>query len=155
ALERRAVFRQPGRVRRRGRLSAPPSPGVAGDGAPGPCVRARQLRVADRASTLRARPGSNRTFRMTAPGSTFPIAGQIGLEAEETVRKRLAERYERAVIDRDEVARVAAMRLHTFEGSEAASEIFRRCCVTWEVDRETTITSHRPVIGPVLVAVKR
>jgi len=92
---------------------------------------------------------------MTAPGSTFRIAGEIGLEAEETVRKRLAERYERAVIDRDEVARVAAMRLHTFEGSEAASEIFRRCCVTWEVDRETTITSHRPVIGPVLVAVKR
>jgi hypothetical protein len=92
---------------------------------------------------------------MTAPASTFRIAGDIGREAEETVRKRLAERYERGVVDRDEVARVTAMRLHTFDGDEAASEIFRCCCVTWDVDRETPITSHRAVIGPVLVAVKR
>jgi hypothetical protein len=92
---------------------------------------------------------------MTAPASTFRIAGEIGLEAEEMVRTRLAERYERGVIDRDEVARVTAMRLHTFDGDEVASEIFRRCCVTWEVDREAPITSHRPIIGPVLVTVKR
>ncbi len=92
---------------------------------------------------------------MTAPASTFRIAGEIGREAEETVRARLADRYARRVIDRDEVARVAAMRLHIFEGDEAASEIFRRCCVTWEVDREAPITSHRPIVGPLLVAVKR
>jgi hypothetical protein len=90
---------------------------------------------------------------MTAP-SSFRIVGEIGREAEETVRARLAERYARGVIDRDEVARVAALRLHTFAGSDAASEVFRRCCVTWEVDREAPITSHRPVIGPLLVAVK-
>jgi hypothetical protein len=92
---------------------------------------------------------------MTAPASSFRIVGEIGREAEETVRARLAARYARGVIDRDEVARVAALQLHTFTGSDAASEVFRRCCVTWEVDREGPITSHRPVIGPLLVAVKR
>jgi O-antigen chain-terminating methyltransferase len=92
---------------------------------------------------------------MTAPASTFRIVGEIGRQAEETVRTRLADRYARGVIDRDEVARVAALQLHTFAGSDTASEIFRRCCVTWEADRETPITSHRKVVGPFLVAVKR
>jgi hypothetical protein len=92
---------------------------------------------------------------MTAPASTFRIVGEVGREAEETVRARLADRYARGVIDRDEVARVAALRLHTFEGNEAASEVFRRCCVTWQVDREAPITSHRPVVGPLFVTVKR
>jgi len=92
---------------------------------------------------------------MSEPGSTFRIAGEIGREAEETVRTRLADHYARGVIDRDEVARVAAMPLHTFAGDEAASEIFRRCCVTWDVDRELPITSHRAVVGPLLVAGKR
>jgi hypothetical protein len=92
---------------------------------------------------------------MSEPAPTFRIAGEIGREAEEAVRTRLAGRYARGVIDRDEVARVAAMRLHTFEGDEGASEIFRRCCVTWDVDRELPITSHRAVVGPLLVTVKR
>jgi len=92
---------------------------------------------------------------MIDPAPTFRIAGEIGREAEETVRARLADRYARGVIDRDEVASVADLRLHTFEGDEAASEIFRRCCVTWQVDRELPITSHRPVVGAVLVPVKR
>jgi hypothetical protein len=92
---------------------------------------------------------------MKASASSFRIVGEIGREAEEIVRARLAQRYARGVIDQDEVARVTAMRLHTFEGNEAASEVFRRCCVTWQVDREVPITSHRPVVGPLLVAVKR
>jgi hypothetical protein len=92
---------------------------------------------------------------MTAPASSFRIAGEIGREAEEIVRARLADRYARGVIDRDEVTRVAALRLHTFEGSDTASEVFRRCCVTWQVDREAPITSHRTLVGPALVAVKR
>jgi hypothetical protein len=92
---------------------------------------------------------------MTEPAPTFQIAGEIGREAEQTVHIRLAERYARGVIDPDEVARVAALRLHTFAGDEAASEIFRRCCVTWQVDRELPITSHRPVVGVLFVSVKR
>jgi hypothetical protein len=82
---------------------------------------------------------------MTEPAPTFRIAGDIGREAEETVRTRLADRYARGVIEPDEVARVATMRLHTFEGDEAA----------WEVDRELPITSHRPVVGAFLVTAKR
>ena len=47
------------------------------------------------------------------------------------------------------------MALRTFTGDDAASEIFRRCCVTWEVDRLPALSSHRPLVGPLLVAVKR
>jgi hypothetical protein len=92
---------------------------------------------------------------MTEPAPTFRIAGEIGREADKIVRTRLVDRYARGVIDPDEVAHVAALRLHTFEGDETASEIFRRCCVTWEVDRELPITSHRPVVGAFLVTAKR
>ena len=89
------------------------------------------------------------------PGPTFRIAGEIGGAAAETVRARLAERLASGILDRDEIARVSTMRLRTFAGAEAASEIFRRCCVTWEVDRAPVLTSHRPLIGPLLVALKR
>ncbi len=88
-------------------------------------------------------------------GPTFRIAGEIGGTVGETVRARLAERLARGILDRDEIARVSTMPLRTFVGDDAASEIFRRCCVTWEVDRVPTLTSHRPLVGPLLVAVKR
>ena len=86
---------------------------------------------------------------------SFRIAGEKGRQALERVRARLADRMARGILEREEVERVSALRLHTFDGDETASEIFRRCCVTWEVDRALPITSHRAVIGPVLVAVKR
>jgi hypothetical protein len=92
---------------------------------------------------------------MPEPSPSFRIAGEQGRQALERVRARLADRMARGILEREEVERVSARRLHTFAGDDAASEIFRRCCVTWEVDRAPPITSHRPVIGPVLVAVKR
>jgi uncharacterized small protein (DUF1192 family) len=92
---------------------------------------------------------------MAEPSPSFRIAGEQGRQALERVRARLADRMARGILEREEVERVSAKRLHTFDGDEAASEIFRRCCVTWEVDRTPPITSHRAVLGPVLVAVKR
>ena len=92
---------------------------------------------------------------MAEPSPSFRIAGEQGRQALERVRARLADRMARGILEREEVERVSARRLHTFAGDEAATEIFRRCCVTWEVDRAPPITSHRSVIGPVLVAVKR
>jgi len=86
---------------------------------------------------------------------SFRIADQAGRGVPERVRERLAERMARGIFDSGEIERVAAMPLRTFTGDETASEIFRRCCVTWEVDRVPVITSHRPLIGPVLVLVKR
>jgi hypothetical protein len=88
-------------------------------------------------------------------GPTFRIAGEMGDAVAETVRARLAQRLARGILDRDEIARVSTMPLRTFAGEEAASEIFRRCCVTWEVDRVPALTSHRPLVGPLLVALKR
>jgi len=92
---------------------------------------------------------------MSEPSPSFRIAGEQGRRAIEQVRARLADRTARGILDREEIERVSATRLHTFDGDETTSEIFRRCCVTWEVDRVPPITSHRAVIGPVLVALKR
>jgi hypothetical protein len=88
-------------------------------------------------------------------GPNFRIAGEIGGAVAETVRARLAERLARGILDPDEIARVSTMPLRTFAGDDRASEVFRRCCVTWEVDRVPALTSHRPLVGPLLVAVKR
>jgi hypothetical protein len=86
---------------------------------------------------------------------SFRISGEIGSRVAEAVNARLADRLARGILDHDEIARVSTMPLRTFAGDDAASEIFRRCCVTWEVDRVPALTSHRPLIGPLLVAAKR
>jgi hypothetical protein len=88
-------------------------------------------------------------------GPCFRIRGEIGRAVAEAVRARLADRLARGILDHEEIARVSAMPLRTFAGDDASSEIFRRCCVTWEVDRVPPLTSHRPLIGPLLVALKR
>ena len=92
---------------------------------------------------------------MPEPTPSFRINGERGGGAWARVQDRLADRRARGILQADEVDRVTREALHTFDGDDVASEIFRRCCVTWEVDRLMPITSHRPVIGPVLVAVKR
>jgi hypothetical protein len=84
----------------------------------------------------------------------LPIPG--GEEVARRVRERVADRLARGIFDAQEIDRVESAPLRTFAGDdEAASEFFRRCCVTWEVDQPGPITSHRPIVGPVLVAVKR
>jgi hypothetical protein len=86
---------------------------------------------------------------------TFRILGPEGERAAALVRERLTARRARGVFDEGEVERVAATALHTFDGDDTTAEIFRRCCVTWEVDRPPKLTSHRPGIGFAIVAVKR
>ena len=86
---------------------------------------------------------------------TFRIAGEAGRRAAEKARARLADRLERGILDRAEIDRVTATPLRTFAGEETASEFFRRCCVTWEIDRVPPISSHRRWVGVPLVAAKR
>jgi hypothetical protein len=86
---------------------------------------------------------------------TFRIHGPEGERAAALVRARLDERRARGVFDDGEIERVASTGLHTFDGDDTTAEIFRRCCVTWEVDRPPKLTSHRPGIGVAIVAVKR
>lgn len=84
----------------------------------------------------------------------LPIPG--GEDVARRVRERVDDRLARGIFDAREIERVASVPLRTFAGDdEAASEFFRRCCVTWEVDRPAPITSHRPIVGIVLVALKR
>jgi len=88
-------------------------------------------------------------------GPAFRIAGPQGERAAAEVARRVGDRRARGILDDAEVERVAAAALHTFEGDDTTAEIFRRCCVTWEVDRPPKLTSHRPVVGAVIVSVKR
>ena len=92
---------------------------------------------------------------MNEPSPSFRITGEKGAGAWARVQERLADRRARGILQSDEVERVSHASLQVFDGADAASEIFRRCCVTWEVDRLAPITSHRSMIGPVLVTVKR
>ncbi len=87
------------------------------------------------------------------PTFVLPIPG--GEQVAERVRERVRDRLARGVLDPREIERVTAAPVRTFAGGDsAASEFFRRCCVTWEVDRPAPITSHRKFVGPILVAVK-
>ena len=69
--------------------------------------------------------------------------------------RRVAERMSRGVVTAEEIDRVSRHSLRIFDGDDSASEAFRLCCVAWEVDRTPPISSHRPVIGPFIVALKR
>lgn len=86
---------------------------------------------------------------------SFRIAGPAGDGIAERVAARLADRQARGILDRGEIERVSRLRLRTFGGDAATCEFFRRCCVTWEVDRVPPDRSHRPLIGAALVAAKR
>lgn len=86
---------------------------------------------------------------------SFRIGGPAGAGVVERVAARVSDRLARGILEREEIERVSRFRLRTFRGDATTSEFFRRCCVTWEVDRVPPIRSHRPVIGAVLVAVKR
>lgn len=85
-------------------------------------------------------------FRLAVTGSP-PVC--------ESVRVRLAERKARGILDPEEIARVSQTKLHAFRGEGVASEAFRQCCITWEADRPAPLSSHRPIVGKVIIAVKK
>jgi hypothetical protein len=91
----------------------------------------------------------------TAGGACFRIVGPEGAAAVEIVRRRLAERLEHGVLTEVEIERVQSAPLPRIAGEGMTLEAFRRCCITWEIDRQPAITSHRPIVGPVLVAAKK
>ncbi|MGH7819916.1 MAG: hypothetical protein ACREQ9_09095 [Candidatus Binatia bacterium] len=86
---------------------------------------------------------------------SFRIAGEAGRGVADQVRARLAEHRAKGLIDPEEVERISRLELRIFAGDGVASEVFRRCCMTWDVDPAPPITSHRPVVGVALVALKR
>ena len=91
-------------------------------------------------------PSLDACFRLAVIGSP-PVC--------ESVCARLAERKARGILDPEEIARVSQMKLRTFRGEGIASEAFRQCCLAWEADRPAPLTSHRPILGKVIIAVKK
>ncbi|MGH7821892.1 MAG: hypothetical protein ACREQ9_19180 [Candidatus Binatia bacterium] len=90
-----------------------------------------------------------------ADGAAFRISGPAGAAAPARARARLEERIARGVLSEREIERVTNARLLTLDSGGGVSEAFRRCCTAFEADRPAPITSHRPVVGPVIVAVKK
>lgn len=90
------------------------------------------------------------------PPNWFEIDAPSPERIARRVRERLDERIERGLVDQAEITSVTDRRLPSLAVGEGAMfEAFRRLCVGWEVDRAAPIRSHRPWIGPVIVAVKR
>jgi hypothetical protein len=85
----------------------------------------------------------------------FRIATASGRPVAEQVRARLVDRLARGVILPEEVSRISQMKLHTLSATGIASEAFRKSCVSWEIDRPPPVTSHRPLLGPWIVAAKK
>ena len=76
-------------------------------------------------------------------------------ELAERARGRLEGRIGAGVVDRAEIERVSRARVRLFDPGGGASEAFRRLCVVAQVDAPVKLESHRPLIGSVLVALKR
>jgi hypothetical protein len=71
------------------------------------------------------------------------------------VRERLQARVASGLLTPDEIERVTSARVRLLPVGGELSEAFRRCCIAWEVDRPERLTSHRPLVGPLLVLAKR
>lgn len=76
------------------------------------------------------------------------------------VRERVAQHVQDGHYSVDEVRYIAAINEMPVKGAVNISserlEKLRRLCQVWEVDlRFNNITSHRPLIGPIIVAIKK
>lgn len=90
---------------------------------------------------------------LTVCGESAP---ELGRELEGRVASRLAAKSFRE----DEIEWVSKANFAPVQGplqvSEAELNILRRLCQAWEVElRPGKITSHRPVVGPIIVAFKK
>jgi hypothetical protein len=72
----------------------------------------------------------------------------------EEVEARLRSRLESGAVTAAEIERLRGAALRTFADG-ASSEAFRQCCIAWDVERPAPITSHRPIVGPFIVAAKK
>jgi hypothetical protein len=77
-----------------------------------------------------------------------------------TLEKRVAARLESKQFRADEIEYVRGANFSPIQGTLNVSEpelnILRRMCQAWEVElRAGKISSHRPIIGPVIVRIKR
>lgn len=78
-----------------------------------------------------------------------------GAELARRAEAKLAARRAAGVLDENEIARVSAARVALLEADGVLSEAFRQACVHWRIDAPVPLSSHRSVVGPLLVAAKR
>ncbi len=87
-------------------------------------------------------------------------AGVTAAELESTLASQKEQKLVSATIDKNEEEGVRTLSPKLTDGeldlNDELLERLRTMCQLWEVDiKPSQITSHRPVIGPVIVAVKK
>ena len=92
---------------------------------------------------------------MIGGGEWFRLPGADAETIAERVRERVEARVASGVLSAEEIDRVTSARVRVLPVGGELSEAFRRCCIAWEVDRSERLTSHRPIVGPLIVLVKR
>ncbi len=93
--------------------------------------------------------------RLSETRPTFRAAPPIGDDVARRVRERLADRIARGIVQAEELERISAIRLRLVTSDGLAAEALRGCATHWEVNRLPPITSHRPLLGALLVPFKK
>jgi hypothetical protein len=96
-------------------------------------------------------------------GAWLTLPGSVGVTSEalaSEITAAVSDKIARGTYSAGEVVGIAGHRLRSLDPrarlSEARLEQVRTLCRLWEVDlRATAITSHRPLIGPCIVAAKK
>ncbi|MBX7136685.1 MAG: hypothetical protein K1X83_01790 [Oligoflexia bacterium] len=88
------------------------------------------------------------------------VCGQGSEQIAESCRQELQQLLNAGKLSESEIGRVAkldfSMRGRELRLDDASLDKLRRLCQLWDVDiRVRQISSHRPLIGPLIVAVKR
>lgn len=91
--------------------------------------------------------------------NTFIFKDQeiASLGLEEEIRRRVLEKTEKGIYNREEIENVSERRLDIFLDVEENSTFrpLHYLYGNWDVTREFQITSHRAFIGPFIVAIKK
>lgn len=88
------------------------------------------------------------------------VCGKDASERAEGIRARVEKKMTAGEFTADEVAYIAKVDLSVVKGdlrvSDECLEKLRRLCALWDIDLKVfSISSHRKILGPVIVALKK
>lgn len=97
---------------------------------------------------------------LKSDSSWLHVCGMADPERAADLSQRVRQKIDSATYKRDDVVYIEKLRLPVVKGDLHTSperlEKLRRLCQLWDVEIKIgAISSHRPLIGPIIVAVKR
>lgn len=93
-------------------------------------------------------------------GSWIDLCGAPSQALQDRCQERVSQHLQKGDYSVSSIAAIAALRPAMLDRSlvigEKDYEALRRLCQVWDVDlRPSPITSHRPLVGPLIVAMKK